>query len=270
VEHLDPAAYGDAIADVYDDWYAEVSDIAGTVATIGELAAGGPVLELGIGTGRIALPLAEAGIDVHGIDASEAMVARLRSKPGGDTIPVTIGDFSKQLPDIDGGYAVVVATFNTFLNLTELGSQDRCLELVSAVLRADGVFVVETLVPADDPPRSGIDVRDVRADRVVLSAFQREDDVVTGSLIALGHDRVRLHPWAIRLVSPDQLVIDAARAGFTLVRRDAGWRGEPFDEMSERCVTVLRSTAGTVDADRIGQSNERSNVRRNQRSQGSR
>ena len=265
MEHLDPAAYGDAIADVYDEWYAEVSDVAGTVTTIRELAAGGPVLELGIGTGRIALPLAEAGVDVHGVDASEAMVERLRSKPGGDAIPVTVADFSRHLPAVEGGYAVVVATFNTFLNLTAPGSQQRCLELVSEVLRTDGMFVLETLVPADDPPRSGIDVRDVRASRVILSAFQREDDVVTGSLISLDHDRVRLHPWAIRLVTPDQLVTDAAHAGFVLVRRDAGWRGEPFDEMSERCVTVLRSTRSTVETDLIEQPS-RSMMRRNEQS----
>jgi SAM-dependent methyltransferase len=246
VEHLDPAAYGDAIADVYDDWYEEVSDVEGTVATIRELAGGGPVLELGIGTGRIALPLAAAGVEVHGVDASAAMVERLHAKPGGDAVPVLVADFSEQLPAVEGGFAVVVATFNTFLNLTVPGAQQRCFELVSGALRPDGMLVLETLVPADDPPRSGIDVRDIQAGRVVLSAFLRDGDVVTGSLIALGDDRIRLLPWAVRLVTPDQLVDHAAAAGFELVDRHAGWRGEPYHETAERCVTVLRWTGGTV------------------------
>ena len=93
---LEPQAYGEAIADVYDDWYGDISDVEGTVATIARLARGGRVLELGIGTGRLAVPLRNAGVDVWGIDASPAMVERVRAKPGGGDIPVVIGDFSAQ------------------------------------------------------------------------------------------------------------------------------------------------------------------------------
>src|SRR3954469_19144583 len=101
---MDPAAYGDAIADLYDEWYADVSDVDGTVETVARLADGGPVLELGIGTGRIALPPAARGGEVHGVDASAAMVERLRAKPGGAALPVQLGDFSTDLPSVAGGF----------------------------------------------------------------------------------------------------------------------------------------------------------------------
>src|SRR5690606_35670585 len=129
---LDPAAYGDAFADVYDDWYADVSDVAGTVEAIARLAGGGPVLELGIGTGRLALPLAAAGVEVHGVDASDAMVERLRAKPGCDAIPVLVGGFAEALPSVEAGFAVVFVVFNTFLNLVAPGAQARCVERVAA------------------------------------------------------------------------------------------------------------------------------------------
>src|SRR4051812_19533642 len=107
--HFEPSAYGDAFADVYDDWYAGVSDVEGTVETVRRLANGGPVLELGIGTGRLALPLKEAGVDIHGVDASTAMLDRLRAKPGGSEIPVLVADASHELPAAGGGFGVVLA-----------------------------------------------------------------------------------------------------------------------------------------------------------------
>ena len=129
---LEPSAYGDAFADVYDDWYAGVSDVEGTVNTVRRLADGGPVLEIGIGTGRLALPLQETGVEIHGVDASEAMVERLRAKPGGAQIPVLVADASEQLPEVTGGFGVVLVAFNTFLNLTAEGAQERCLKLIAS------------------------------------------------------------------------------------------------------------------------------------------
>jgi SAM-dependent methyltransferase len=239
-------AYGEAIADVYDDWYADVSDVEGTVAAVAALAAGGPVLELGIGTGRIALPLRAAGVEVHGVDASPAMVAQLRAKPGGDAIPVVIGDFARDQPEVEGGFAVAFAAFNTFLNLTSADDQSRCLRLLADRLRPGGHLVIETIVPADDPALNGVSVRSVEDDRVVLSAFRREGDVVRGSLISLGADGVRLHPWSIALTGPDELDERAIGAGFEVVGRYEGWREEPFDELSARVVTVYRRHGGTV------------------------
>lgn len=244
--HEDPAAYGEAIADVYDDWYATVSDVEGTVAAVARLAAGGPVLELGIGTGRLALPLVAAGAEVHGVDASPAMVDRLRAKPGGAAVPVLVADFAERLPSVPGGFAVAFAAYNTFLNLTSGDAQARCLRLLAAAVRPGGHLVLETVVPADDPAPSGVSVRAVEADRVLLSAFLREGDLVRGSLVSLTPGGVRLHPWSVALTTPAQLDERAAAAGFALAGRYAGWREEPFDEAASRSVTVYRRDGGTV------------------------
>ena len=244
---LEPEAYGEAIADVYDDWYAAVSDVEGTVAAIAGLAGGGPVLELGIGTGRLALPLVAAGVEVHGIDASPAMVERLRAKPGGVAVPVTLGDFGADLPT--GPFSVVFAAFNTLLNLTAPGAVERCLALVADVLTRDGALVVEAFVPADDAVASGIDVRHVGADEVLLSVFKRDPGAttVTGSLVSLtASGGVRLRPWAIRPLGPGDLDALARDVGLVVDRRHSGWRGEPFTDEADRHVTVYRRHSGTV------------------------
>jgi SAM-dependent methyltransferase len=246
---FDPSAYGEAIADVYDDWYGDVSDVDGTVAAVVELAAGGPVLELGVGTGRLALPLAAAGVEVHGIDASPAMVERLRAKPGGTELPVVVGDFAQELPEVPGGFAVVLVAFNTFLNLVAPGAQERCLELVASVLRPGGAFVVEAFVPGDEHVASGVDVRSVGTDEVVLSVFRHEGSTVLGSLVSLSPaGGVRLRPWSIRPRHPEELDRLAEAAGLTLERRHAGWRGEPFTDIADRHVTVYRRGGGSFGA----------------------
>ena len=108
----DPATYGEGMADVYDDWYGEVGDVEAAVACLAALAGGGPVLELGVGTGRLAVPLATTGLEVHGIDSSPSMVARLRTKLGGEHIAVTIGDMAGAEPP--GPFSLVFAAINTF------------------------------------------------------------------------------------------------------------------------------------------------------------
>ena len=251
---LDPAAYGDAFADVYDDWYAGISDVEGTVEAIRRAAEGGPVLEVGIGTGRLALPLRERGVDVHGVDASAAMVDRLRAKPGGEAIPVLVADAAEVLPEVPGGYAVVLAAFNTFFNLTAPGAQERCLELISARLRPGGRFVIEAFVPADNLAASGVDVTDVRPNEVLLSVFRHDlpAGVVLGSVVSLSNSGgVRLRPWAVRPRTPADLDAMAAHAGLAFESRAAGWRGEAFDETSDRHVTWYRATPGTVGAVRV-------------------
>jgi SAM-dependent methyltransferase len=241
---LPPEAYGEAFADVYDDWYPDVSDVEGTVAAIATVAAGRRVLELGIGTGRLALPLRAAGVDVHGVDASPAMVERLRAKPGGAELPVTVADFAETLPD--GPFGVVFAAFNTLLNLTAPGALERCLDLVHDRLSPGGLLVVEAFVPAVDVPASGVDVRSVVAEEVVLSVFRTEPgtDVVVGSLVSLTQaGGVRLRPWSIRTLRPEALDALATKAGFEVEARHAGWRDEPFDEASDRHVVRYRATA---------------------------
>src|SRR6185437_15858711 len=120
MEHFGPETYGERVADVYDEWYKPV-DTADEVALLAELAAGGRALELGIGTGRVAVPLAAAGVEIHGIDASPAMVEQMRAKPGGDAIPVTIGDMADV--SVAGEFALVFVVFNTFFQLYSQESQ---------------------------------------------------------------------------------------------------------------------------------------------------
>jgi hypothetical protein len=230
---VEPSTYGERIADVYDDWYADATDVDGTVATV--LRYGGPVLELGIGTGRLALPMVAAGLVVHGVDASPAMVERLRAKPGGDAIPVTIGDFA-DVP-VEGAYGVALLAFNALLNLTNKDAQVRCLRRCGQL--ADRV-ITETLVPGDDAPANGLEVRHVDADEVRLSAYRIEDGVVSGSFVSITEAGVRLRPWTVRLALPDELDRVALAAGLVVESRWSGWREEPFVATSERAVTVYR------------------------------
>lgn len=244
----DPSAYGEAVAPFYDDWYGEDESVPDVVATVERLAAGGPVLELGIGTGRLAVPLVAAGLEVHGVDASAAMVGRLREKPGGQDVPVVLDDYGRTIPAHPSGWAVVLAAYNAVPNLTTAAEQARCFELVAAALRPGGAFVVEAFVPAPDAPPSGVDVRRVADHEVVLSVFRDDDegDAVRGSLVSLTPGGVRLCPWAVRPVAPDELDGMATAAGLELALRHAGWREEPFHAGATRHVTVFRRPGGTV------------------------
>src|SRR5262249_8160041 len=141
------STYGDRISDVYDRWYPSASPDA--IDRLGELAGNGPILELGIGTGRLALPLASRGIEVHGIDASEAMVAKMASKPGGNRIPVTIGNFADV--GVSGEYSLIYVVFNTFFTLSDQEEQVGCFANVAKRLRRGGLFLIEAFVP--DPAR---------------------------------------------------------------------------------------------------------------------
>jgi SAM-dependent methyltransferase len=143
IETYGTATYGDRIADVYDALYEERWDTGGAVDLLASLAGPGPVLELGIGTGRLALPLAARGVDVRGIDASERMVAKLREKPGGDKIPVLIGDFAEV--GVDGSFSLVFVAFNTFFGLPSQEDQVRCFRNVAKRLADDGgTFVIRS------------------------------------------------------------------------------------------------------------------------------
>ena len=143
----DASTYGDRHADVYDEMHPNPGNVApgDTAAALAKLAGDGPVLELGIGTGRIALPLTATGVDVHGIDASQAMVDKMLAKPGGADIPVTIGDFSSFA--LDRQFSLVYVVFNTLFNLRTQDDQVRCFESVAEHLQPGGRFVIEAFVP---------------------------------------------------------------------------------------------------------------------------
>jgi SAM-dependent methyltransferase len=135
--------YGERAAEVYDNWFSDYD--RESINVLAELARGGRALELGIGTGRIALPLAAAGVEVHGIDAAPSMVRRLRAKPGGEQIPVLLADFAQVAAD--GEFALIYIVFNTFFALSSQDEQVRCFRNVAVHLTSDGCFVIEAFVP---------------------------------------------------------------------------------------------------------------------------
>lgn len=237
-----PHSYGDGFADVYDDWYPDVTDVQGTVACIATLAPGGHVLELGIGTGRIAMPLLDAGLRVSGVDASGAMLRHLTAKPRASEIDVVEGDMALRLPA--GPFDIALATYNTFFNLTEPGAQERCLELVYDAIRPGGRLVLETFVVDDDPDgaTAGVTPRTIEADRVVLSVSTRDpvEQIVDGQMVELSPAGIRMRPWSIRYRTPAQLDALAAAAGFELEIRWSDWHGATFDPEGPHQVVVYR------------------------------
>ena len=235
-------SYGNAYADVYDDWYADVSDVDATVSAVVELAAGGAVLELGVGTGRLAIPLARAGLNVTGIDASTAMLDRLRQKPGSETVSVTAGDIAGELPS--GSFAVVLCAFNTLFNLTTAEEQARCIDGAASRLAASGTLVIEAIVPDLNPdtPDAQIVPRSVEADRVVLtiSIRDRTSQTVSGQHVEVSADGSILRPWSIRYLSPAQIDELVAASGLELVERWADWSGTAFTGETDRHISLYR------------------------------
>lgn len=251
MEGYDARTYGDRYADVYDDWYGDVTDAAACADHLAELArrGRGPVLELGVGSGRLALPLAARGITVHGIDSSTTMLGRLRAKAGGRAVPVVAGDMARLPVRPDARYAVVFVAFNTFFNLATETLQRRCLAEVAERLGADGRVVIEAFVPRDDvelSTRSSVTPRHLAADEVVLSISEVDPtaQTITGQHVHITEQGIRLRPWHLRYATPDQLDAMAAGAGLVLEQRSAGWRGEPFTD--ESTVHVSRYRRGNV------------------------
>lgn len=240
----DRCSYGDAFADVYDDWYADVTDVAATVAKAVELAGGGGrVLELGVGTGRLAVPMARAGLAVTGIDASEAMLARLAARDPDGIVTSICGDMVDGLPD--GPFDVALVAYNTIFNLLDDGAQHRCFTEVAARLRGDGRFVVEAFVPDESPADRGdnVSVRSMTADRVVLSVSvdHTHEQRAEGQFVEITEaDGIRLRPWSIRWSTPAQLDAMAAAAGFRLEARTSDMAGTPFTDASAQHVSVYR------------------------------
>lgn len=247
VEGYGPSTYGDRFADVYDDWYGDVTDAAACAARLAALARelDGPVLELGIGSGRLALPLASLGVEVHGIDASPAMVERLRAKPGGDAIRVTTGDMAELDLEEPPQFAVVFVAFNTLFNLPTPDRQQRCLQRVSELLAPEGRFVVEAFVPRSDlgsEASGSVTPRRIALDEVVLTVSQVDPvaQTITGQHVHLREHGIRLRPWHLRYAPPAELDAMAAAAGLELESRSAGWSGEPFTEASGVHVSTYR------------------------------
>src|SRR5215204_1419211 len=202
-----------------------------------ELAGTGRALELGVGTGRIALPLARRGVSVHGIDLSEAMIARLRAKPGGDEIGVTIGDFATT--SVDGPFSVAYLVFNTIMNLTTQASQVACFRNVAAHLEPGGCFVVEVMVPELRKLPAGQNVVPFHtsATRWAFDVYHVATQAMSSNYVEVvdGHGEYRSIPF--RYVWPAELDLMAQLAGLRLRERWEGWTREPFTHESPQHVS---------------------------------
>jgi SAM-dependent methyltransferase len=233
--------FDEPVAARFDERYAHMEDPAVVdpmVDFLAERAGGGPALELGVGTGRIALPLARRGVRVHGIDLSEAMVARLRAKPGAEQVEATIGDFATTR--VEGKFSLAYLVANTIMNLTTQDEQVACFQNVAAHLEPGGCFVIEVLVPglrrllpgqtfqlfAVSPTHVGFDEYDVLRQGLVSHHYWIEDGKVE-----------RFSP-PFRYAWPSELDLMARLAGMTLRERYADWKGEPFTSESEKHVSV--------------------------------
>ena len=223
------------VAERYDEStgpYFEPANIEATVDFLAELAGDGAALELAIGTGRIALPLAARGVPVHGIDLSPDMVAQLRKKPGGAEIPVALGDYATTR--VEGEFALAYIVFNSLNNQTTQDAQVASFANAAAHLGPGGAFVVEVGVPKRQPltvfdlsdEHVGVDEYDVDTQRLVSHHF---------SLVDGQWQRISM---PFRSVSPGELDLMARLAGMTLRERWSGWRREPFTAESTKHVSV--------------------------------
>jgi SAM-dependent methyltransferase len=233
--------FGERVAERYDESSADMFDPAvvdPVVDFLADLAGDGAALELGIGTGRIALPLSQRGVRVHGIDLSEAMVAKLRAKPGGDAISVAIGDFAATT--VEGTFSVAYLVFNTINNLTTQDEQVACFQNVAAHLEPGGCFVIEVGVPQLQrlPPGETVRPFDVSPTHLGFDEY----DVVTQGLISHHYSLVE-GEWEaastpFRYVWPAELDLMARLAGMTLRERWSGWKRELFTAASTKHVSV--------------------------------
>jgi SAM-dependent methyltransferase len=233
-----PNTYGDRFADVYDDWYGDVSDAGATVERVAALAAASGtrrVLELGGGSGRLAVPLAGEGIPTWTVDASLAMLRGLRGRPGGEAVQVVVGDMAALPLSPRARFGIVLCAFNTLFNLTTIEAQRRCLADAAARLApGDGRLVIESFVAPGheegDAAIGAVEPRHIGLDEVVLTVSRLDptNHTITGQHVQITEAGIRLRPWMLRYLSPEELDAMAAEAGLRLVDRHGGWRDEPF------------------------------------------
>jgi SAM-dependent methyltransferase len=233
--------FDERIAARYDESAAKMFDPAvvdPVVDVLAEFAGDGRALELGIGTGRIALPLAQRGVPVHGIELSKAMVAVLRAKPGGDQISVTIGDFATTR--VDGTFAVAYLVFNTILNLTTQSAQVACFRNVAAHLEPGGHFVVEVMVPDLQrlPPGETILPLHVSDTRWSFDEYAVATQGLTSHHYEIIDGEVLRFSIPFRYAWPSELDLMAQLAGLTLYERWGDWTREPFTNDSRTHVSI--------------------------------
>src|SRR4051812_31137532 len=240
----DPAEYGERWADIYDSYPAHptAEDAEPAAELLGELAAGRAALEFGIGTGRIALPLVARGVEVAGIDASQAMLDRLAAKPGAEAIRAVVGDISRDR--VEGRFGLVYAAFNTVLMVTSQPDQVRCFQNAAAHLEPGGFFVVEAFIPEFQKLAlsESTTVRQIDAEGAWLLAMRHDalEQLILSETIRIGPNGTERYPIALRYVWPPELDLMARLGGFALLERVADWRRAAFTAASRNQVSVYR------------------------------
>jgi SAM-dependent methyltransferase len=239
--------FDDRVAARYDESAAEMFDPAvvdPVVDFLAETAGSGRALELGIGTGRIAVPLAQRRVPVHGIELSKAMAARLRAKPGGQDIGVTIGDFATSR--VDGTFSIAYLVFNTIMNLTTQAAQVACFRNVAAHLDPGGCFVIEVGVPGLQrlPPGETIHAFHVSETRWGLDEYDVARQGLTSHHFEIVDGRLERFSVPFRYVWPAELDLMAQLAGMSLRERWSGWKREPFTSDSHKHISVWEKPAG--------------------------
>ena len=235
--------YNQRCADVYDQWFGYFDEAA--VEVLAGLAGGGRALELGIGTGALALPLAARGVEVHGIDASPEMVAALRAKPGGAALPVAMGDFAEV--GVEGEFSLVYVVYNTLFALQTQEEQVRCFRGVAARLAPGGAFVVEAFVPdlAQLSAGRGVRLLHIKDDRVGIRVYEHDPvgQKMKSRQVVFADGGVRVFPVEVRYAWPSELDLMARLAGLRLRERWGDWRRGAFDARSEKHVSVYERPA---------------------------
>jgi SAM-dependent methyltransferase len=233
--------FGERIAASYDESSVDMFGqdvVQPAVDLLADLAGSGRALELGIGTGRIALPLAQRGIPVHGIDLSRAMAARLRAKPGGDAIGVSIGDFATTT--VDGTFSVAYLVFNTIMNLMTQAAQVACFRNVAAHLEPGGCFVIEVTIPDLRllPPGQTAVPFHVSPTRWAFDVYDVATQAMSSNYVEVVDGRGEYTSIPFRYVWPAELDLMAQLAGLRLRERWAGWKREPFTSESRQHVSI--------------------------------
>ncbi|RKS08158.1 methyltransferase family protein [Nocardiopsis sp. Huas11] len=245
--HHKKALYGDGIADVFDTWYGEDGD-ASCLSALSKLADGGPVLELGVGTGRVALPLARAGLQVTGVESSPEMIDRLTAKPDGDRVRVIEGD----LADVpaQGPFSLITCVDNTLFLLESQDEQVRCFANAASRLSPGGVLVIEVpaRVPRMDEDEQGVFVEHVGHDRVGLWIVDhdRARQRMFMQQVSFENGSTRLMPVPVRYAWPAEIDLMARMAGLRLRDRWSGWEGEEFTSRSVHNISVYERSEDTV------------------------
>ena len=240
------STYGDRIAAVYDQFHFPVTRFTNaTVEFLASVAGKRRVLELGIGTGRIALPLAAKGLKLFGIDASEKMVAQMRAKAGGEAIPVVIGNFADL--KVSGQFSLIYVVLSTFFALLTQDEQVRCFQRVARHLTSDGVFLIEAFVT--DPARfdrgQRIGALDVETDCVRFEVTQHDPTTqsIRSAHVEMSERGVHLYPARLRYAFPSELDLMARLAGMELRERWADWYRSPFTAESTSHISVWEKTS---------------------------